>query len=299
MGDPEAAAAEVGRELLDGPLDEYVARRKVVARRLREAGDREAAKVVDALGKPTVVMFAVLRAADDADAVRAAVEATAEVARVQTGAADRAALSEATAERRARIDDLVEAGLAAASDGGGPNRADEVRSAIDLLTRHDEVLDTWLSGTLRALPVSDAGFGALGLASVFADTGPSARSGTARSRRSKPSGAKATAANGRGDRATDDEATTQPTAAQRRARAAAEKALATATAQEERTGAALDAAREAAVAADDTVADAQRALADAEDRARRAAVVVAAADDERTRASRAVEQAQAALDALD
>jgi len=300
VGDPEAAAAEVGRELLDGPLDEYVARRKVVARRLREAGDREAAKVVDALGKPTVVMFAVLRAADDADAVRAAVEATAEVARVQTGAADRAALSEATAERRARIDDLVEAGLAAAGDGGGPNRADEVRSAIDLLTRHDEVLDTWLSGTLRALPVSDAGFGALGLASVFADTGPSAaRSATARSRRSKPSGAKATAANGRGDRATDDEATTQPTAAQRRARAAAEKALATATAQEERTGAALDAAREAAVAADDTVADAQRALADAEDRARRAAVVVAAADDERTRASRAVEQAQAALDALD
>jgi len=267
VGDVDPTLAEVGRELLDGPLDEYVARRKAVARRLRDGGDREAAKAVEAMAKPTVVLFTALRAADDPSAVRAAVDATAEVARVQTGSGDRAALARASADRRARIDELVEAGLAAAGAAGGPGRADEVRATIDLLTRHDEVLDAWLAGTLRELPESDAGFGSLGLASVFTD----APSGSRKARSSSGTA---------GTRPTREAEPAAPTAAQRRAREKAEKAvekagtaLSGADAAFEEARAALAAATGAAVEAEKAlrtavaaVEEARRAEADAEER---------------------------------
>jgi hypothetical protein len=266
VGDVDATLAEVGRELLGGPLEEYVARRKVVARRVRDAGERDAAKAIEGLGKPTVVMFAALRAADDPKAVRAAVDATAEVARVQTGSGDRAALARASAVRRELIDELVEAGLAAAGGGGGPGRADEVRAAVDLLTRHDEVLDTWLAGTLRELPQSDAGFGSLGLASVVADTGP-APTGSRKAEGASGARSPGVPAGTRAAKAAEPAA---PTAAQRRAREKVEKAVEAAEAALSGADAALEKADAAAIEARAAVANAEESLRTAEAAAQKA-----------------------------
>jgi hypothetical protein len=296
VGDVEATVAAVGRELLDGPLDEYVARRKAVARRLRDGGDREAAKAVEGMGKPTVVLFAALRAADDPGAVRAAVDATAEVARVQTGAGDRSALGRASADRRARIDELVATGLAAAGGGGGSGRADEVRAAVDLLTRHDEVLDAWLDGTLRDLPRSDAGFGALGLESVFADVGAGSGASTARPSRSTN---ETTARAGRSRGPThDDTAPTAPTAAQRRAREKAEEAVERAEAALDGATASLAEATEALARAQDAVTDAEAALRAAQRRADDARRAQAEATERRDAAAADLDERRAALDDL-
>jgi hypothetical protein len=296
VGDVEATVAAVGRELLDGPLDEYVARRKAVARRLRDGGDREAAKAVEGIGKPTVVLFAALRAADDPGAVRAAVDATAEVARVQTGAGDRSALGRASADRRARIDELVATGLAAAGGGGGSGRADEVRAAVDLLTRHDEVLDAWLDGTLRDLPRSDAGFGALGLESVFADVGAGSGASTARPSRSTK-GTTARAGRSRGP-THDDTAPAAPTAAQRRAREKAEEAVERAEAALDGATASLAEATEALALAQDAVTDAEAALRAAQRRADDARRAQAEATERRDAAAADLDERRAAFDDL-
>jgi hypothetical protein len=295
VGDVDATLAEVGRELLDGPLDEYVARRKAVARRVREGGDRDAAKAIDGLGKPTVVMFAALRAADDPKAVRAAVDATTEVARVQTGSGDRAALARASADRRELIDGLVGAGLAAAGGEGGPGRADEVRAAVDLLTRHDEVLDAWLAGTLRDLPQSDAGFGSLGLASVFADAGP-APTGT----RTATSASGPRSAGGRaGTRATKDAEPAAPTAAQRRAREKAEKAVEKAETALSGADTALEEARAALAAATGAAEEAEKSLRTAVEAVEKAQRAEADAEERRDAAAQDLDERRVALGQLE
>jgi hypothetical protein len=285
VGAVDTTVSEVGRELIDGPLAEYVGRRKAVARRLREAGDREAAKAVEGLAKPTVAVFAALRAADDPHAVRAAVEATAEVARVQTGSGGRRALAAASAERRARIDELVAAGLAAAGGGGGSGRADEVRATVDLLTRHEEVLDAWLDGTLRELPESDAGFAGLGLESAFGRGGSAdLRGGT--QRRSRSAATKATAPGGTSPR---DDAPAAPSAAERRAREKAKRAV-------ERAEAVMADAQAALEEAEGALTNAEAALhaaEAAESEARRAQAGAAA---RRDAAAEHLDERRAALD---
>jgi hypothetical protein len=281
----DTTVAEVGHELLDGPLDEYVARRKAVARRLRVNGDREAAKAVEGLTKPTVVVFAALRAADDPAMVRAAVDATTEVARVQTGAGDRSDLARASAERRARIDELVDAGLAATGGGGGTGRADEVRAVIDLLTRHDEVLDAWLDGTLRDLPESDAGFASLGLASVSPGGGSPDVGGASRTRSRRD----ATTGRRSGGTAPGDDVPATPSATERRAREAAETAV-------ERAAAVLAGAETALEEAEDALTDAEATLSEAE-AARRAAET--AAEEARRARDGAAQRRDAAADDLD
>ena len=111
--DPAELAA-----LHQGPLRDYVARRGDLAKRLRAAGDRDAAARVARLPRPPVTAWAVNRVVADAPdlildllaAVRAAVAA-------QSGGDP-----DATRETAARVRELVEAGVAVAgaalADGG-------------------------------------------------------------------------------------------------------------------------------------------------------------------------------------
>jgi hypothetical protein len=272
------------RALLDGPLDDYVARRKAAAKALKAEGDKEGAKAIEALAKPTLTTFAVLRAADDPDAVRRAVAATDELAAVQAGSGDRAALSTATAARRQAIEDLVDAGLGALGSGAGSGlagRADEVRAAIDQLTRHPELMDPWLDGTLRELPdAGDAGFGALaGLASVFGDTGGSDAPAPRR-----PKGRSATGAPGGGARKAKTKA------------GSTRRAGATADGGEKDGDEGAEADEPAAPKVDHRlVARAEDALASAEDALAAANADVDAASAEQDRAEQALADARAAV----
>jgi hypothetical protein len=73
-------------ELMAAPLEEFVARRKALAARLREAGDREGARRLLAIRKPSTVLWAANQAARDQGASRALQAAAAELEASQAGA---------------------------------------------------------------------------------------------------------------------------------------------------------------------------------------------------------------------
>ena len=146
------------RTLLDGGPDEYIARRDALAKELKAGGDKDGASAIKSLVKPTMAMWAVL-AAGDADLARAAMDATTQLVAVQGRAADRAAITSATAARRKLIDQLVDRGMSAIGRGNEA-RAQEVRDLLERLTRQPHLLDEWIDGTLRTVPEEGLGFDA-------------------------------------------------------------------------------------------------------------------------------------------
>jgi hypothetical protein len=156
------------RQLLDAGPDGYTAARDAEVRRRRAEKDRDGATALKALGKPPLALWAVLVAANDAKLARHAVESTAALGAAQ-GAAVRGKgaeqIADAAAARRGAIDALTEAAVTALADHGKavPRGADghraEIRSIIDRVSRHPELLDDWLEGTLRDIP-ADTGFDA-------------------------------------------------------------------------------------------------------------------------------------------
>jgi hypothetical protein len=152
------------RALLDAGPDGYTAARDAEVRRLRSERDRDAAATVKALTKPSLALWAVLAAAGDAKLARDVVATTTALADTQ-GAAVRGKpeqISRASAARRNALEAVSDAAIAAlaAHDKAvtAVHRA-EIRTIIDRVSRHPELLDEWLDATLRDVP-GDAGFDA-------------------------------------------------------------------------------------------------------------------------------------------
>jgi hypothetical protein len=181
---PMATDAPNARMLLQVAPDQYVAERSRLVKEARAEGDRARAAFYQSLKHPNLSLWAVLAAGADADAVRGIVTATTELAKVQAGGSDSGALSAATKQRRKALEALVDRAVAALAhwERGAEARRAEIRSVIDQLSRHADVVEGWIDGTLRDLPDDAWGFGA------FADmeVKPTSQSAELRPRKAKP-----------------------------------------------------------------------------------------------------------------
>ena len=150
------------RALLDVAPDQYVTERARLAKQARADGDREAATFYQSLKHPGVVLWGVLAAGSDPEAVKAVMAATAELGGVQAGGSDARSLSAATQQRRKVLEAIVDKAVKALakSESGAAKRRPEIRGLVDQLSRHPEVADSWVDGTLRDVPENDFGFGA-------------------------------------------------------------------------------------------------------------------------------------------
>ena len=148
------------RMLLRQPPDDYVAERARLVKQARADGDRAGAKFLQSLTRPNLALWAVLVAGADAEAVRALVTATSELAAVQGGGARADAVVPATQHRRKALEALVDHAVQAlaASLASAESRRGEIREIIDQLSRHPELTEVWTDGTLRDLPEEEFGF---------------------------------------------------------------------------------------------------------------------------------------------
>ena len=146
--------------LLRQPPDDYVAERARLVKQARADGDRAGAKFLQSLTRPNLALWAVLVAGADAEAVRALVTATSELAAVQGGGARADAVVPATQHRRKALEALVDHAVQAlaASLASAESRRGEIREIIDQLSRHPELTEVWTDGTLRDLPEEEFGF---------------------------------------------------------------------------------------------------------------------------------------------
>jgi hypothetical protein len=149
------------RVLLQAPPDDYVAERTRLVKEARADKNRSLASFYQSLKRPSLSLWAVLAAGDDTEAVNDVVKATSELGDTQASRANSGALSAATKTRRKALERLVDKAVAALgkSDGSADARRAEIRSIIDQLSRHPELVDSWTGGTLRELPEDDFGFG--------------------------------------------------------------------------------------------------------------------------------------------
>ncbi|MEO8267061.1 MAG: hypothetical protein ABI706_16275 [Ilumatobacteraceae bacterium] len=150
------------RVLLLQPPDDYVGERTRLVKLARADGQRARATFLQSLKRPNLALWAVLAAGEDGEAVQALMAATTELAEVQAGGARATALSTATRYRRVALEALVDRAVAALARSvpSAAARRGEIRDIIDQLSRHPELADTWIDGTLRDLPEEEFGFGA-------------------------------------------------------------------------------------------------------------------------------------------
>lgn len=141
---------------------QYVDERTRLVREAKAAGDKDLAKELHALKKPTLAMWAVVAAGDDARLIDDLFDATAALADAQAGG-DRDATVAATRDRRAAVEAVTAAAVGAlrAHDPSAEARRPEIRTMVDQLSRHTDLAGAWRDGTLRELPEGDAfGFAA-------------------------------------------------------------------------------------------------------------------------------------------
>ena len=138
------------RLLLRQSPDNYVVERTRLVKQARAAGQRDVANFYQSLKRPTMSQWAVLAAADDADAVNDVVAATKDLAEVQAGGSNAAALATATKKRKAALEALVDRGVAALgqSDAGAESRRGEIRGMIDQLSCHPELAESWIDANV-------------------------------------------------------------------------------------------------------------------------------------------------------
>ena len=159
---PSDAAADA-RVLLDVAPDQYVTERDRLVKQARAAKDRASATFYQSLKRPTVPLWAVLAAGDDAKAVDAVMKVTTELGDIQGGSTKAADLAAATQRRRKALETFVDRAVKALAkwDAGAEKRRPEIRSIVDQLSRHPDLAESWVDATLRELPDSDFGFGAI------------------------------------------------------------------------------------------------------------------------------------------
>jgi hypothetical protein len=199
------------RVLLRVAPDEYVAERARLVKQARAEGDRTRADFYRSLKHPNLSLWAVLAAGDDVEAVHGVVTATAELAKIQAGGSDSAALSTATKNRRTELEALVDRAVSALArwERGAEARRAEIRGMVDQLSRHADVVEGWIDATLRDLPDDAWGFGAFADVEVTAGNQPA----TPRPKNAKPRvGGRQTAS------APPEDSPVMPTRAERTAR---------------------------------------------------------------------------------
>jgi hypothetical protein len=261
---PDDLDAAIGA-IYGGQLDEFVAARDGLARKLRDAGRRDEAAAVRKLAKPRRLAWA-LDAAVLADRSRfEAVDAAAEA----LGDAHRGSdVREATNALRAAARSLADAASeCAAASGGAALDQSELVPAVLAVAADPEALATLRAGRLADVPSAGA-FGA------FAP-GPAGAGSPSRAPGDADAGGAATEAPGSPPRGS-----VRPAA--RRDRATAREAKA---------------AERAAAQAESRYESARASAEDAAEAAERAAADLAAAEDRRRSAQREVEAARERLDA--
>ncbi len=152
----------VARALFRVSPGAYVEERTRLAKAAKAAGQPHLAKVLQALKKPTLAMWAIVAAGDDADLVHALFDATAALGEAQASG-DREATLRATADRRTAVEAVTAAAVDALRrhEPAAETRRPEIRTMVDQLSRHTDLASTWVDGTLRELPEGDAfGFAA-------------------------------------------------------------------------------------------------------------------------------------------
>ena len=281
------------------PLDEFVADRDELAKRLRREGDREAAERIKKLRKPSAGAWAlnqaVRRRRKETDALLAAGERLREAHEALLSGADPAALREAMQEERALASGLADCAEAIASETGksGPALRERVRSTLHAATVDEEAREELARGRF-VREREAAGLGPFGAAAALPAKGrakrdPAPAKGSKRARAADGAGAS--------KRERSPARTKEPSAAERekaaererrervaeaeRALGEARTALEEAEASHAEAASELQAAREAVGAAEDAEREA-RAVA----RERRRAVGKRERELERLRARR-------------
>jgi hypothetical protein len=151
------------RALLNVGPDEYVAERTRLLKAARAAGDKALASSYQSLKRPSVALWAALASAD-ADKVKKIVDVTTELGAIQAGGGDPGSLSTATQGRRKVLENFVGDAVKSLAefDAGAEKRRPAIRTLVDQLSRHPELAEAWIDGTLRELPDSEFGFGSVG-----------------------------------------------------------------------------------------------------------------------------------------
>jgi hypothetical protein len=236
------------RALLRVAPDDYVAERTRLAKEARAAGDRALAKSYTELKRPNLSLWAVLAAADDADAVHLAVSTTTELGKVQIKGGTSAALSSASQRRRKAVEVLVDRAVEALAKWvpAAETRRGEIRDIVDQLSRQPDLAEAWIDGTLRDPPDEVLGFAA------FADmpVAATSRGGTA-NKTAPPDRTKA-----RTERAP---AAAEPPAVRQEEVRRARRDVTTATRELATAQRRLDVARRAAHEAEEALQDAEQA----------------------------------------
>jgi hypothetical protein len=260
------------RALLRLPPADYVTERARLVKEARAEGDRARASFYQSLKRPPLSLWAVLAAGDDADAVHGIVTATTELAELQAASSDARALSAATRHRRKALEAFVDRAVNALArwDSAAETRRPEIRGIVDQLSRHPDLAEAWIDGTLRDVPDEVSGFAAF---ADFQAPTRSQRDTSVPARRTPPTG----------------QAPTPQTDGEEAQRAAERRAARAAQADEARQDV-VAAARDLA-AAEQLVELARTALREAEDMVRRA-------EDDRSAARQRHEEATARLEAL-
>jgi hypothetical protein len=146
------------------PLEEFIGARDTLAKRLKDAGDADAAAGVKKLRKPSVVAWAVNAAArEHPKDVEGLLEAGQDLRRAQRktlSVAGTAELRAATELRRALIQRLADAAVAAIGDRGATHR-DAIEGTLTAASVDDELGRRLSSATLDREARPAAGFGAL------------------------------------------------------------------------------------------------------------------------------------------
>ncbi len=162
--------AEIDR-LYGLPLDEFVAQRAELAKRLRADGEREAAEQVKGLRKPTLGAWAINQATRHRESERDELLAAGERLRTAheglLSGGDAAPLRDATRDERALVAKLADTAAAIATEGGkgGPALLERLRNTLHAAALDDEVREELAGG--RVLREREAsGLGMLGEAAL-------------------------------------------------------------------------------------------------------------------------------------
>jgi hypothetical protein len=257
---PSDAAADA-RVLLDVAPDQYVTERDRLVKQARAAKDPSSVSFYKSLKRPTVPLWAVLAAGDDAKAVDAVMKVTTELGDIQGASTKAADLAAATQSRRKALETFVDRAVNALAkwDAGAEKRRPEIRSIVDQLSRHPDLAESWVDATLRELPDSDFGFGAIADmsdAEIFKPAPPKSKVTAKRSPKSEEPPAKSAADRGadRAARAARAEQTRQA----RKDVAGSVRELATAERRLDAARAAMEDAKEELGAAEDQHAAAEQ-----------------------------------------
>ena len=153
--DTTGIAELLGDELYALPLDEFTPARNELEKRLRGEGDREQAKAVKALRKPTAAAWALNQIARGRKRdVKRLVAAGERLRSAQEGllkGGDRAKLDKAAAEERELVGDLAAAAAAVAGEAGiatGASLDDKLRATLHAAATDEDTAHELAAGRL-------------------------------------------------------------------------------------------------------------------------------------------------------